>query len=254
MKHITVIILFSLFALHSRALPALTGIPITQIKLSMSNAFLIKSKKPILIGCGLSRRSEKKLSEALEKEGVPLKNISLVILTHGHSDHAGVAKEIRDQSKAKIIGGKGDLTMFREGHHPELKPTSLMARVVALFVGPNYSAFEPDIILGNEAFDLTPYGVSGQVISLPGHTPGALIVALNDKRFFVGDVILGGIWGGALFSRRPGEHYFHEDRMRNRENILKILKMGAETLYLGHGGPVERADVIEAFRVHLDGT
>ena len=82
---------------------------------------------------------------------------------------------------------------------------------------------------------------------MPGHTPGSLVVVLDDGRAFVGDRMLGGALGGAVWPDRPGEHYFHADRAANLLNIRTLLALPVWTYFLGHGGPVLRADVEAAF-------
>jgi glyoxylase-like metal-dependent hydrolase (beta-lactamase superfamily II) len=96
--------------------------------------------------------------------------------------------------------------------------------------------------------DLRPWGVDGQVIPMPGHTPGSVVVLLANHAAFVGDQMLGGSLGGALFPSRPGEHYYQADPARNRGNVTTLLGLGVDTFYLGHGGPVAAADVAAAFR------
>lgn len=98
-----------------------------------------------------------------------------------------------------------------------------------------------------EPVNLAPWGIDGEVIAMPGHTAGSLVVRLSNQAAFVGDMILGGSLGGALSPHSPGEHYFHADQPQNRRNIAELVKQGVETFYLGHGGPVTRADVIKAF-------
>ena len=57
----------------------------------------------------------------------------------------------------------------------------------------------------------------------------------------------GGYSGGAFDPQRAGEHYFQPDRARNLENIENLLRRPVRTLYLGHGGPVDRRSVIAGF-------
>jgi glyoxylase-like metal-dependent hydrolase (beta-lactamase superfamily II) len=100
---------------------------------------------------------------------------------------------------------------------------------------------------GWPALDLYTVGIRGQAIPMPGHTPGSLVVLLDDGRAFVGDMMAGGCIGGAIGPHRAGEHYFHADHARNLENIKAVLKRPIKMFYLGHGGPVTRESVIAAF-------
>ncbi len=170
-----------------------------------------------------------------------------VILTHGHHDHAGLAAEIKRRSGAQLIVGAGDAGMTHAGHDDELKPTNLMARILKRFaIDPAYEGVVADVQV-DTTLDLNPFGVPGRAVQMPGHTAGSLVVVLDDGRAVVGDIMLGGWLGGAMFADSPGEHYFQADQARNHDNIVALLKQTIHTFYLGHGGPVTRAAVLKAF-------
>src|SRR3954465_16042409 len=65
------------------------GPEIVQIKLKFTNGYLIKSKRPLLIDPG-APWDFGRLSYALKENGVKPEELALVILTHGHADHAGL--------------------------------------------------------------------------------------------------------------------------------------------------------------------
>jgi glyoxylase-like metal-dependent hydrolase (beta-lactamase superfamily II) len=48
------------------------------------------------------------------------------------------------------------------------------------------SCVDADLVV-REPLDLAPWGVAGRVVPMPGHTPGSLVVVLDDGRAFVGD-------------------------------------------------------------------
>jgi hydroxyacylglutathione hydrolase len=222
------------------------GASIVQIPLALSNAFLIKSKTPVMIDAG-SEEDLGALTDAIEANGVTMNDVGLMVLTHAHSDHVGRAAELQRTSKAKLLLGAGDFDLAREGHNDELKPMNATAHFLKHCIVPHtFPRFIPNYT-ASEPVDLAPWGIDGKVVPMPGHTAGSLVVVLANKSAFVGDMILGGNFGGALWPQSPGAHYFHADLERNRQNIAALLKQGVETFYLGHGGPVTRADVIEAF-------
>ena len=107
-----------------------------------------------------------------------------------------------------------------------------------------------DNMLGDFPVD-TVYGHLGYMktdkgIAHPGFQ-ALLRLMKAGKEAIVGDQMLGGSFGGAFFSDCPGENYFHNDPEANRANIRKLLALGVETFYLGHGGPVAAADVAKEF-------
>lgn len=221
------------------------GAAIVRIPLRLSNVHVIKTRTPVLIDSGTLGDMDD-LWKALEEYGVSWRNLGLVVLTHGHADHAGLAADLHRSTGAKIMLGAGDLGLARDGHNDELHSTSTWASVLKPFITDLYPSFVPDVVV-RDRVDLTPWGIDGQAIAMPGHTAGSIVVVMSDHSAFVGDMILGGAFGGAFWPSSPGEHYYQADREQNRRNIETLLRMGIQKFYLGHGGPVSRADVIAAF-------
>ena len=220
-------------------------IDVVQIKLRFSNVYIIRTTKPILIDSG-TPKDLPLLVEELGKLGLKLKDLSLLVLTHSHSDHAGLAARLQREG-VKVALGEGDVSMAKSGHNDDLKPTNFTAHLLKLFaIDPNFEPFTPDFVVTNE-LDLQPWGIDGWVVQMPGHTPGSLVLQLKDGRAFVGDMMLGGYLGGQFSPNKAGQHYFHADNERNLKNIQTLLSQPINTFYLGHGGPVDRSSVIEAF-------
>ncbi len=233
-------------AASAAAQPA--AVEIATIRLPVSNVHLIKSARPVLVDAGRPGDCEA-LRAALAGHGVPAERIGLVVLTHGHSDHAGCAADLQSKG-AKIALGRGDLPMATSGHHGELQPTTAFAHVLKrAAMSPEMPRFVPDFAL-DAPLDLAPWGIAGRVLPMPGHTPGSLVVVLDAGQAFVGDMMLGGWFGGAFFATRPGRHYFHADEPANNRNIAALLRVTQPRItafWLGHGGPVQRDDVAAAF-------
>lgn len=230
------------------AMPASAQAPaeIVTLRLPMSNVHLIKTATPVLVDAGRPGDREA-LVAALREQGLALRDLKLVVLTHGHSDHAGLASALQ-QAGARIAMGAGDATMAARGHHGELNPIGFTARILKQFaIDPTYPAFTPDVLVSTE-LDLAPWGLAGKVMALPGHTPGSVVVLLEDgRRAIVGDMMLGGWFGGALRPTVAGPHYFQADVKQNEANIATLLKRGVQAFHLGHGGPVSRESVQAAF-------
>lgn len=216
-----------------------------RIALSQSNVYLLKTRAPVLIDAG-TVGDDDALVRGLAEVGTSARDIALVIVTHAHHDHAGLAAELQRDWGAKVMLGVGDLPAATRGHDDDLRPTGTTGALLKPFLPKVFPEIAPDIVV-REPVDLRPWGVDGQVMQLPGHTPGSLVVVLSNHAAFVGDVMLGGWLGGALFASRPGEHYYQADPAQNRRNIASLLAMGVDRFYLGHGGPVSGADVAAAF-------
>jgi hydroxyacylglutathione hydrolase len=220
---------------------------IVTIPLRLSNVHLIRARIPVLVDTGTVGDMDD-LAAALEARGVATSGIGLVILTHGHADHAGLAADIQRIGRATVILGAGDVPLAVVGHNDDLKPTGFAGSVLKPFIRSIYTPFTPDIAVSEgDTVDLSPWGIDGKVVAMPGHTPGSIVVLLSDHTAFIGDMIAGGSLGGAFFPHSPGEHLYQADPVQNRHNIKRLLDLGVQTFYLGHGGPVSRADVIKAF-------
>ncbi len=218
------------------------GAEIVQIPLRLSNAYLIKTRTPVLVDAG-TYGDMPELERQLLENGVTMRDLRLVIVTHAHADHAGLAADLRQRTGAQIVLGEGDVAQAERGRNDDLKPTSFVAGLLKPTIPPNFPEFRPDRAV-SAPLDLAPWGITGQVVQMPGHTPGSLVVVLSNHAAFVGDQMLGGALGGMLFARTPGEHYYQADAAQNRRNVATLVSQGVETFYLGHGGPVQREDVV----------
>jgi glyoxylase-like metal-dependent hydrolase (beta-lactamase superfamily II) len=218
---------------------------IIQIKLSFSNAYLVKDKKSILVDAGAPNQADQILA-AVQKAGVNPKDIALILHTHGHFDHAGSTAELKRRLNVPTAVHVNDAFMLREGRNGEIKPRNFEARVVKAIVPNSFETCEPDILI-KEEMSLTDFGVNGKVFFTPGHTKGSLSVLCENDQAIIGDVMMGGVMGGALFGTRPYYHYFIDDLHDLHTSMKKIFSWKPSTLYVGHGGPLNYNDVVDRF-------
>lgn len=223
---------------------------IIKIKLSLSNAYLVKDKKSILVDTGSHNESGRILA-ALEKAGVNQKDISLILHTHGHVDHAGSTAELKRRLGVPTAVHHADAFMLRTGTNGIVKPRNLEASLIKFFVIKPFEPSAPDMILEHE-MDLGDFGVDGRVIFTPGHTRGSLSVILGNREAIVGDIMMGGVMGGNLFGSRPNYHYFIDDLDALHSSIQKVLDCNPSKLYVGHGGPLSTGDVTRHFETILE--
>lgn len=223
---------------------------IIKIKLSFSNAYLVIDKKSILVDTGAPKEADKILA-AVKKAGVNPKDIALIIHTHGHFDHAGSTAELKRRLGVPVAVHDKDAFMLREGRNGEIKPRNLEAQIIKAIVPNSFETCEPDILI-EEEMTLTDYGVNGKVFFTPGHTKGSMSVLCENNEAIIGDAMMGGIMGGALFGTRPNYHYFIDDRNDLHASLKKIISWKPSKLYVGHGGPLSYDDVIAHFSQELE--
>jgi glyoxylase-like metal-dependent hydrolase (beta-lactamase superfamily II) len=209
---------------------------VTKIRLKLSNAYLIQGKRAILVDSGSPGESQQIL-KTLAQAGVAASDLSLLLHTHGHSDHAGSTADLRRLSGAPAAIHAADAARLRSGRNGPLPPTRLEARMIRPLVDKPFPGVEPDVVF-KEELDLAPYGVDGRVVMTPGHTAGSVSALLASGEAIVGDVLMGGVMGGTFMGSRPNLHYFAEDSGQVRRSLEHLLDQPVHTLYVGHGGPL----------------
>lgn len=216
----------------------------------MINCFLIKGEtKHILVDTGIPK-SEEKIIKQLKKHNIKLEDIGLIIITHGHIDHFGSAKELKDILKAPILIHNLDKKAIQTGKSM-FETLNSNNKIWDIILKPKLakdkaSSCNPDIVLnGNEEYDLAIYGVKGKVIHTPGHTPGSLSVVLDNGEAIIMDLASSGILlGGIALNSRMKHPPFHDNLEQVKNSINNILSLGAERFYLGHGNPVSKKSLI----------
>lgn len=217
----------------------------------MVNAYLVFGARGcILVDAGLPG-SEAKVDMALSRYGLTYRDIKLIVVTHAHIDHAGNAARLRDLSGAPIAGHKGDNPHFKREVPMTFCPTGWAGRLFmkAPLIHEPYRAFEPDILLsGNDAIDLSAYGVDGILEPTIGHTAGSISIKLSSGEALVGDLIASGILiGGLIRTGHPIRPPFEDDPHAVAGHLCRLLDSKMETFYMGHGGPLEA----KAVRRHI---
>jgi glyoxylase-like metal-dependent hydrolase (beta-lactamase superfamily II) len=168
------------------------------------------------------------------------------VVTHGHADHAGTARELQLRG-IKLIAGQGDLWRELRGVHGKLKATSFFAELLKAIIPARYQPFWPDIRV-KDRLDLHECGVDGEARVVGAHTKGSLVVVIaGGKVALVGDLFRGGALAGYVKRGSPKEHFYQEDVPLAHQRIRELLAAGVEYFVLGHGGPAKRADVERVF-------
>ena len=160
--------------------------------------------------------SAEKLLAAARERGLDLRQI---LLTHGHLDHVGAARELADMADIPIIG-PGEADRFW------LEQLPMQAR---MFGTEEVQSFLPDrwlhegekVHVGRQVLD---------VYHCPGHTPGHVIFHHAPSQLaLVGDVLFAGSIGRTDFPQ--GNHQDLLDSIAS-----KLWPLGPETRFIpGHG-------------------
>lgn len=218
---------------------------IIKIKLSVSNAYLVKDRKPILIDTGSPKEADKILA-AVKKAGVDVKDLSLILHTHGHVDHAGSTAELKRRLNIPSAIHKDDAFMLQTGTNGLVNAINFEAEIYKRILVKPFEASQPDIFIENE-MSLSDFGVDGKIIFTSGHTKGSISILFGNNEMIIGDVMMGGFMGGNLFDSRPTYHYFYNNLDEIKSSIKKIVNLKPSKMYVGHGGLLAFEDVRKRF-------
>jgi glyoxylase-like metal-dependent hydrolase (beta-lactamase superfamily II) len=193
------------------------------------NAYVLIRDGLVVIDSGIPGSGKKILTyirDILHREP---SEITTVIITHYHIDHAGGVRELKKAAPALKTAIHEADAGYVSGQIPLPRHPGLRGLLLRLFTTLKPATFTPDIILkeGDRIDGLT-------CIHLPGHTPGSIgLLDEASKTFFAGDMIRS---DGTSLSEGPAG--FTMDLPRSRESIRKIAMLEFDTLLVGHGKPL----------------
>ena len=191
-----------------------------RIKCAISNCYLLLGTRPVLVDSG-APGDLKPILAGLKASGVAPKDLALILLTHGHSNHAGCAAELRRRTGAQIAVHAGDAPLVRTGRNGVIAVQDWLGRVLRPFVDEEFEAFEPDLVF-KEGIALEPYGLRGRVLPTPGHTAGSVSIVLANGEALIGDVLRGSL----VWPNRSRDHYFCNDPELNQRSIVRLAREG----------------------------
>jgi hydroxyacylglutathione hydrolase len=213
------------------------------IRLAINRCYVIQADGTILVDGGAPGVAGA-FRRAMDAIPVELDQIGLMVLTHGHADHVGSAREIQAMTGARIAIHHLDRDLLEGGLLVWPSAVTAWGHVLRLILRLSTPLFrfpttQADVILGDEGLWLAEYGVPGRIVHTPGHTPGSVSVLLETGEAFVGCLAHNNL----PFRLRPGLPVFAEDLDALKASWRLVLDQGARTIYPAHGDPFP-ADVI----------
>ena len=213
------------------------NISIYPIPLGIDQGYIIQGEGVVMIDGGAPKKI-KAFINGIKKNSIKPESIKLLILTHGHWEHIGSAKDIKEVTGAKIAMHKREKDWLEKSLKPLPRGVTLwgkiFAKIITMFMPfVHIPATNVDILLGDEEFSLAEFGIAGKVISTPRHSPGSVSIVLETGDAFVGDLAMN------AFPLRlsPGLPIFAEDLQKVKDSWKLLLEYGAKMIYPAHGKP-----------------
>ena len=212
---------------------------VEMIKGGMANCYIVsQGDGAVLVDTGTAKCRDRILDKCRAA------GVKLIVLTHGHYDHAQNAAYLSqalgvpvamhpadaplledilaEPIHAHTFQGKAMAALIRLGQRPRLK--KIAARLQKNEIPP----FAPDIAL-HDGFSLEPFSVEAKAVALPGHTRGSVgLLAGGD--LFAGDALMN--------LGKPDKAAHYVDRAAMEASAEKIAALGENiTVWFGHGKP-----------------
>jgi hydroxyacylglutathione hydrolase len=164
-------------------------------------------------------------------------------LTHGHPDHQGSSRAVRDALGIPLWCGAGDADAVESGRLLELVPDNALCRVATGLVGGPACPVSRRLVEGDE--------VAGfRVLETPGHSPGHVSFwRESDRVLFLGDALANTRFLPGTTGLREPPTCFSPDPAQNRRSLRRLLELGVEPALtcFGHGPPLRDPARFAAF-------
>lgn len=185
-----------------------------------------------------------KFLEELKVLSIEPKDISLIILTHGHWDHIGSVSELKRLTGCEVAINMHEKDWVEQALKPLPPGIGLWGKILGAMMKMSmplvkFSGTSVDLVLEDKEFPLESYGIHGNILYTPGHSSGSMSLLLDTGEAFVGDLAMSG-FPKLIGSGMP---IFAEDIGAVKESWQLLLNRGAKWIYPAHGKPF-RADVL----------
>ncbi len=205
------------------------------IRTLVSNSYLVLDDRPWLLDTNSPKYLDVML-KAIADQGVDVRDLGCIVLTHFHYDHTGNAAELVRRSgtqvwapaaEAAIISGQAGMPLPR-GPSTAGRLVSRLPRKVLK----KYLAFPP-VPVARELQEGNRLPLLGglEVIDLPGHTVGGIGLLQRERRLvFTGDIV-GSVRGKIALPVLA----FSEDKEAILGSMRRLVELDVDYIFPGHG-------------------
>ena len=191
----------------------------------------------ILIDCGRYDALDI-IQKNMKYWGIASQDITHVLLTHGHDDHAGSSSWFQKHG-SQIYVGAGDEAIMKAGNFGTESP----------FTNHVMPPCSPDVVIV-EDMGIHVGNLTLRAYRMPGHTEGSVLYHMvldKEEIIFSGDMFFAdGETGEAAFTGWKGDMSYNGSLLLESFQRLWKLQLHADIVAGGHGIPVigEHADQI----------
>ncbi|MGM0123778.1 hypothetical protein IGI37_001152 [Enterococcus sp. AZ194] len=207
----------------------------------LGNAYALKHEEGYILIDSSNPGALETIIDNLTYWGIAENQITHVLLTHGHDDHAGCAAHFQEKG-AKVLVGKEDIEMMAQGDFGAESPYT--NHVMPPCKADEVFTMDTQLSIG---------GLTIQVYKMPGHTDGSVIFYVqleNDAILFSGDMFFpDGETGNIASTGWKGDMNYNCARLG--ESFAKLWKLNlAPTIIVGgHGIPRIGNDAKDSIKI-----
>jgi len=193
--------------------------------------YLVDLGDLVLVDCGAGP-GWPRIRDHILSAGFNPDKIQTLILTHGHVDHIGAARQVKEETGCRLVAHAEDAPFIETGDP---------AFTASNWYGIKLKKIKLDKIVFGPGEKLQFAGGELELIHTPGHTPGSMVALLETegKRVLFGQDIHG-----------PFDPSFKSDLQAWRASMQRILELKVDILCEGHFGIYQPA---EAARRYIQG-
>ena len=209
-----------------------------------TNGFMLRDSdgQVTLIDMGIAS-SGPKVMAALRSVGSGPSDVTRLMLTHCHPDHAGGAAHVSRETGRPVDVHAEDAEFVRTGTQPDPDPATRLGRLVKRLPSPK---LEP-VTIGEELADGQVVPVAGglRVVHTPGHSPGHASYLHEESGVLItGDAIFN------VLGRRWPLRFLCSDFAMTQKTAHRLAELDYLTAAFTHG-PEIRDNGREAIRKFL---